>query len=282
MKSQKNVKLLNIQNDVIFEEFMTSNEVKNYKSYLLSSIIGVPSEYFLNAKYFKEEDYKEDSVILKCKDDIVVIVRKNLVLDIYMNRENYLKVYNEDFGHSKRNVIIKYDDFLDGNIIQRIVIDFDKKYHFEQNSLIDCFLLSDYENNEVLIDSFKIYTIDLDFLKDKKYLESEEDVAYLLKVFNYKEIIPVESDPVIEEANTFLEKISTNNEIVEKYEIEEQQRLMCKNIMITGIEIGCDKTKRKIAERMIKDDFSEEKIKYYTNISEREIKRIKNNLTLKG
>ena len=238
------MRLLELTSDTVFKAFMMSEKTNKYKARLIHLITNIPEDELLHATYTSEElpvNNKKDKIY---KTDIIVRVNKHIV-NIEMNKDYYEGLIIKNGTYTNKLGSEKYEkgqNYLETE--QIIQINIDNFHKYKGNKLIYEFMMREKETGEIETNLLKSYHIDLSYLDNIRYNESNElERICLLFKENNKEIQTIlRRDNIMDEAYEELERLSSDEKIIGLYDAEKvEQKILntrLESARLEGIEQG--------------------------------------------
>ena len=263
---------------------MLSDETKEYKAKLIHLITNLDYDKLLNATYVSKELSVTNKNNKVYNTDIVVEIENN-VLNIEMNNSYYRGLFyknNSYLNKIRSEAYERGDDYLDIEAV--IQINIDNFTHYKGNKLIYKFEMREQETGELECEKLESYHIDLEYLKNNCYNESNE-LEQLLQLFIVEDedkLDKLRRNRNMKKAINELEKISSDERIIGLYDAEKVTRktlnTQLKSAKLDGIEEGKlegkQEEKIEIAKNMKKENIDSLLISKVTGLTEAEINNL--------
>ena len=279
------MRLLELTSDTVFKAFMMSEKTNKYKARLIHLITNIPEDELLHATYTSEElpvNNKKDKIY---KTDIIVRVNKHIV-NIEMNKDYYEGLIIKNGTYTNKLGSEKYEkgqNYLETE--QIIQINIDNFHKYKGNKLIYEFMMREKETGEIETNLLKSYHIDLSYLDNIRYNESNElERICLLFKENNKEIqTSLRRDNIMDEAYEELERLSSDEKIIGLYDAEKvEQKILntrLESARLEGIKQGKSEGEKnksiEIAKNLLKQNISIDIIEKATGLIKEQIEELK-------
>lgn len=275
------MRLLELTSDTVFKAFMMSEKTNKYKARLIHLITNIPEDELLHATYTSEElpvNNKKDKIY---KTDIIVRVNKHIV-NIEMNKDYYEGLIIKNGTYTNKLGSEKYEkgqNYLETE--QIIQINIDNFHKYKGNKLIYEFMMREKETGEIETNLLKSYHIDLSYLDNIRYNESNElERICLLFKENNKEIQTIlRRDNIMDEAYEELERLSSDEKIIGLYDAEKvEQKILNTRLESARLEGKSEGEKNKsieIAKNLLKQNISIDIIEKATGLIKEQIEELK-------
>ena len=290
-----NYKIIPMTNDRVFKSVLSSIEARDYLIDIISGITGLPKANLKKDMTFVDSEHRISSKNESKKiSDLVVEVKDN-VINLEMNNTYYKKLVDRNFEY-----IAKLKSNLIGesyNKIRKVIqINFDNFNRYNDDRAVIKFEMRDEKGIKegVLLESYHVI---LPNVKEKYYNENnKDDLIGKLVIFvaerdeELQKLIDkhIELRPVGKK----LVEISREEEARGIYDLEEHERRV-RNSLIEdaledgwnrgkkegkeeGIEEGIKENKLSVAKKLSEEGVSLDIIKKVTNLSDDDIKALKN------
>ena len=301
---EEHKKYLELTSDVVFKEFMMSENTREFKADLIHAITKIPVEDLLKAEYSSKElvgEHKEDKVF---RTDIIVNVEKKNLLVIEMNKEYYDGIMQKTHAYGSRVISEELERGHDYIEVKEVIeISFNDFNVMDHNRLINELAITNISTGKIVKEMmWRGYQIDLKTITDKCYNQSEEEIIDLFKMFSGNvEIIDSlkGKNKSMDKAINELNKISNDERIIGLYDVEAVERKVYNSKMMTaerigmekgmkeglekgiekGIEKGMEKGMEKgveiVALNMLKNNFNIKDVVNCTGLSKEEVNKLK-------
>ena len=279
------MRLLELTSDTVFKAFMMSEKTNKYKARLIHLITNIPEDELLHATYTSEElpvNNKKDKIY---KTDIIVRVNKHIV-NIEMNKDYYEGLIIKNGTYTNKLGSEKYEkgqNYLETE--QIIQINIDNFHKYKGNKLIYEFMMREKETGEIETNLLKSYHIDLSYLDNIRYNESNElERICLLFKENNKEIqTSLRRDNIMDEAYEELERLSSDEKIIGLYDAEKvEQKILntrLESARLEGIKQGKSEGEKnksiEIAKNMLNKNINITDIIEITGLTKEQIEELK-------
>ena len=272
------MKLLELTSDSVFKSFMLSENTKNYKARLIHLVTKLPEEDLKKALYTSEENpYKTSKVM---RNDIIARIDGHII-NLEMNNTYYdtLSTRNSKYMHRLSSVDLAVgEDYINSRKI--IQINIDDFHNYKGDKFIYEFKMREKDTMEVENDLIVSYHIDLKYLEDRCYNDSE--IEKLFRLFITEDIDSLRGDPIMDEAIKELENLSIDPRIIGLYDAEQMAKKVENSkireaeekALSQGLTQGHQEKSIEIAKSMLKDKVDISKISLYTGLTIEEIKNI--------
>ena len=260
---------------------MLSDETKEYKAKLIHLVTNLDYDKLLNATYVSKELSITNKNNKVYNTDIVVEIENN-VLNIEMNNSYYRGLFYKNNSYLNKIRSEAYesgDDYLDIEAV--IQINIDNFTHYKGNKLIYKFEMREQETGELECEKLESYHIDLEYLKNNCYNESNE-LEQLLQLFIIEDedkLDKLRRNKNMKKAINELEKISSDERILGLYDAEKVARktlnTQLKSAKLDGIEEGEKSKQIEIAKNLLKMNLTVQEISEATGLKVEEIEKLK-------
>lgn len=274
---------LELTSDVVFKEFMMSDNTKEFKADLIHAITKIPVNDLLKATYSSKElvgKHKEDKVY---RTDIIVEIKNKNILVIEMNKEFYEGIMAKTHQYSSRILSEELemgDNYVD--IKEVIEISFNEFKIFEHNKIINELAIVNLGSGKVVDEmNWRGYQIDLKVVEEKCYNDDEKEIVDLFKIFSNNEEVINDlkgKNKNMDKALNELERISSDEKILGLYDVEKVERKIYNSKMKTAEKKGIEQGIENVALNMIKNNVNIKEIILYTGLNENQINKLKESL----
>ena len=284
-------KYLELTSDVVFKEFMMSENTREFKADLINAITNLPIKDLLKAEYSSKElvgKNKKDKVF---RTDIIVEIKDKNILVLEMNHQYYIGVTAKTHDYSSRLLSEQLEQGEDYTEIKEIIeISFNDFSVLDHNRLINELAIVNLSTGkEVPEMNWRGFQIDLKTLTDKCYNKDEEKIVDLFKIFSNDENIIKDlkgKNENMDKALNELERISSDERIIGLYDVEAVERKVLnskiKTAELIGMEEGMEKGMKKgtenVASNMLRKGRSIEDIADCTGLTPERINELKESL----
>ena len=286
-----NYKIIPMTNDRVFKSVLSSIEARDYLIDIISGITGLPKANLKKDMTFVDSEHRISSKNESKKiSDLVVEVKDN-VINLEMNNTYYKKLVDRNFEY-----IAKLKSNLIGesyNKIRKVIqINFDNFNRYNDDRVVIKFEMRDEKGIKEGV-SLESYHVILPNVKEKYYNENnKDDLIGKLVIFvaerdeELQKLIDkhIELRPVGKK----LVEISREEEARGIYDLEEHERRVRNSLIEDALEDGWNRGKKEgkeegikenklsVAKKLSEEGISLDIIKKVTNLSDDDIKALKN------